>query len=103
MDFEKLPNGVPLDLKMLPATLKGEWGLGLLIALLKTFIKLDGWYLQLDAVDSNLLRDAQKHPEKYPNLCVRISGWSARFATLDRDWQEMIIQRTEQELAGGQR
>jgi formate C-acetyltransferase len=101
MDFEKLPNGVPLDLKMLPATLKGERGLQLLIALLKTFIKLGGWYLQLDAVDSNLLRDAQKHPEKYPNLCVRISGWSARFATLDRNWQEMIIQRTEQELACG--
>jgi formate C-acetyltransferase len=100
MDFEKLPNGVPLDLKMLPTSLKGERGIQMLIAVMKTFIKLGGWYLQMDVVDSNILRDAQKHPEKYPNLCVRISGWSARFATLDKDWQEMIIRRTQQELRG---
>ena len=40
--------------------------------------------------------DAQEHPEKYPNLAVRVSGWSARFATLNKEMQEMIIVRTEQ-------
>ena len=40
--------------------------------------------------------EAQAHPENYRNLAVRISGWSARFVTLDQEWQEMIIQRTQQ-------
>jgi formate C-acetyltransferase len=45
-------------------------------------------------MDSETLRDAQKHPDRYPNLTVRVSGWSARFATLSKDWQDMVIQRT---------
>jgi formate C-acetyltransferase len=98
MDFERLPNGVPLELKILPASLKGERGLQTLVAILKTFVTLGGWYLQIDVVDSEVLRDAQKNPEKYPNLSVRISGWSARFATLSKEWQDMIIQRTQQKM-----
>ena len=43
-----------------------------------------------------MLLDAQRHPEKYPNLAVRIAGWSARFATLNKDWQDMVIARTQQ-------
>lgn len=99
LDFERLPNGVPLELKLHPSTLTGDRGVEVLVALLRTFIKLGGWYLHVDVVDTAVLRDAQKHPEKYPNLSVRISGWSARFATLDREWQEMVIQRTEQRLS----
>jgi pyruvate-formate lyase len=53
-----------------------------------------GIFLQLDVVDAELLRQAQAHPERYPNLAVRISGWSARFATLAREWQDMIIARS---------
>ncbi|MDR1517098.1 MAG: hypothetical protein LBS52_03195 [Dysgonamonadaceae bacterium] len=40
--------------------------------------------------------DAQMHPDRYPNLPVRISGWSARFTTLCKDWQDMLILRTQQ-------
>ena len=96
MDFEKLPNGVPLELKIHPGAVEGEEGLEALTALLRTFLALEGWFLHVDVVDSALLREAQAHPEKYPNLAVRISGWSARFATLNREWQDMIIHRTEQ-------
>ncbi len=98
MDFRKLPNGVPLELKMMPATLKGPAGVEALVAIMRTFISLGGFFLHVDVVDSDLLRDAQAHPDRYPNLAVRISGWSARFATLNRDWQDMIIQRTQQRL-----
>jgi formate C-acetyltransferase len=94
MDFRRLPNGVPLDLKLHPSQLQGAPGTRMLEALLKTFVRLGGWYLQADVVDNELLKDAQRHPEKYPNLCVRVSGWSARFATLDKAWQDMIIART---------
>ena len=49
-------------------------------------------------MDPETLRDAQAHPERHPNLAVRVSGWSARFATLDRQWQDMIIARA---VSGG--
>ncbi|OGV65553.1 MAG: hypothetical protein A2498_08525 [Lentisphaerae bacterium RIFOXYC12_FULL_60_16] len=93
-DFTRLPNGSPLDLRLHPSSLEGETGLRSLESMLKTFIRLGGWYLQLDVVSPEILRQAQQHPEQYPNLVVRISGWSARFATLCREWQDAIIERT---------
>ena len=98
VDFEKLPNGTALELKIHPSGVEGETGLQALVALMKTFVSLGGWFLHIDVVDSDLLRDAQAHPDKYPNLAVRVSGWSARFATLDKQWQDMIIARTEQQV-----
>jgi formate C-acetyltransferase len=52
--------------------------------------------MHIDVVDSATLIDAQMHPEKYPNLPVRVAGWSARFTTLCKEWQDMVIQRTQQ-------
>ena len=98
VDFSRLPCGTALDLKVLPATVQGEAGLGSLIGLMRAFVDLGGIFMQIDVVDSALLRDAQAHPEKYPNLSVRVSGWSARFATLSKEWQDMIIARTDQAL-----
>jgi pyruvate-formate lyase len=100
LDYEKLPNGVPLELKIAPGVLKGEVGLKTLITIMRSFIDLGGVFLHIDVVDNKLLLEAQQNPEKYPNLSVRISGWSARFATLDREWQDMIIQRTEHRFFG---
>ena len=94
-DFTKLSNGTPLDMKLHPSAIQGEAGLDSLVAFMKTFVEQGGAYLQIDVADSRILRDAQLHPERYPNLSVRISGWSARFTTLDKKWQEMIIARTE--------
>jgi len=96
VDFSRLPCGTALDLKILPQSVKGETGLQALVGLMRSFVQLGGIFMQTDVVDNALLRDAQDHPEKYPNLSVRIAGWSARFATLSRDWQDMIINRTEQ-------
>ena len=96
VDFSRLPCGTALDMKLLPATLAGEAGLTGLMGLLRTFVQLGGVFMQIDVVDSDMLRDAQTHPEKYPNLSVRVSGWSARFATLTQEWQDMIITRTQQ-------
>jgi formate C-acetyltransferase len=100
VDFTRLPCGTPLDLKLHPSTVAGEAGVDALIALLRSFVARGGFYLQLDVTDAATLRDAQDHPERYPNLSVRVSGWSARFTTLSREWQEMIINRTEQHFAG---
>ncbi len=95
VDFGRLPCGTALDLSILPQCLKGETGLQALVGLMRTFVRLGGIFMQIDVVDRDLLRDARERPEKYPNLSVRVSGWSARFATLARDWQDMIINRTE--------
>jgi formate C-acetyltransferase len=46
-------------------------------------------------VDAAVLRDAQNNPEQYTTLSVRVSGWNARFVTLDREWQEMVIEQNE--------
>ncbi len=98
VDFGRLPCGTALDLKILPQCLRGESGLQALTGLMRSFVQLGGIFMQIDVVDSDLLRAAQAHPEKYPNLSVRISGWSARFATLSREWQDMIIERTDHSL-----
>jgi pyruvate-formate lyase len=96
VDFSRLPCGTVLDLKISPDTVRGDTGIQALCGLMRSFVELGGIFMQTDVVDSELLRRAQEHPEDYPNLSVRISGWSARFATLSREWQDMVITRTEQ-------
>lgn len=96
IDFTKTSNGAVLELKVLPSSVKGKAGVDALAALMKTFRDKGGYYMHIDVVDTAMLLDAQKHPERYPNLPVRVSGWSARFTTLGKNWQDMIIQRTQQ-------
>ena len=96
MGLERVPNGCALELKLLPSSVAGEDGLAALVSLLRGFLTLGGFFMQLDVVSSELLRDAQRRPEQYPHLAVRISGWSARFSTLGAEFQELIIRRTEQ-------
>lgn len=98
LDFHKLSNGTPLELKMWPSSVAGESGRNALVSLMRTFVELGGMYLHIDVVDTEVLKDAQNYPEKYPNLSVRISGWSARFSTLGHQWQDMVIHRTQQVL-----
>ena len=63
--------------------------------LVKSFIALGGHELQLNAISRQTLLDAQKHPEKYPNLIVRVWGWSGYFNELMQPYQEQVIRRTE--------
>ena len=95
VDFTRLPNGATLEIRLAPSSVSDEAGVSALASMLRAFIRLGGLYLNVDVIDPTMLRDAQKHPDKYPNLAVRISGWCARFHTLDEDWQEMVIRRAE--------
>ena len=99
VDFSRLPGGTALELKILPSSLLGEEGIAALVGLMRSFVSLGGIFMQIDAVDTAMLRDAQEHPDKYPNLSVRVSGWSARFATLSKNYQEMLIVRSEQRVS----
>ncbi len=96
MDFTNLPGIGAFELKVMPSSVKGDKGIQTMVGLLKGFMKMGGCFLHIDVVDSVVLMDAQKHPEKYPNLSVRVAGWSARFATLNKQWQDMVINRTQQ-------
>lgn len=97
-DLVRQTTGSALDVKLFPDTLKGENGLAALCALMRGFVQLGGFFLQLDVMDAAVLRAAQQDPAAYKTLSVRVSGWNARFVTLDREWQEMIIERTAQHV-----
>ncbi|MBE5733206.1 MAG: hypothetical protein E7353_09310 [Clostridiales bacterium] len=97
-DLSEMVTGAALDLKIAPSTLSGENGITVLKSLIRSFIKLGGYFLQIDTVNANTLKKAQQTPNEYKTLSVRVSGWNARFITLTKEWQDMIIQRTEHNL-----
>jgi formate C-acetyltransferase len=78
-----------------PQFLEGE-NKELFASYLKTWADLGIYHIQFNVVDKATLLDAQAHPEKYPNLIVRVAGYSAYFVDLGKKWQEEIIRRTEQ-------
>ena len=94
-DLSKLATGAALDIKLLPSSVESEAGLQALIALMRGFVSLGGFFMQPDVVDAALLREAQEHPENYQTLSVRVSGWNARFVTLNKEWQDMVIEQNE--------
>ena len=93
-------NGTLLNLKFHPSALEGETGETALKAALKGYFSQKGLHVQYNVVDSKRLRDAQKNPDKYKDLVVRVAGYSALFVGLDPDLQEDIITRTEIEEIG---
>ena len=66
-----------------------------LLAMIKAYMSRGGQEIQINSVSRNMLIDAMHHPEKYKNLVVRVSGFSAYYITLDRRVQEDILKRTE--------
>ena len=98
IDYSRLSCGAALDIRLDPKSVSGVRGIGAIESLLGAFLELGGFFLQIDVIDNAALLDAQAHPEDHQNLAVRISGWSARFVTLDKNWQDMVIQRTMQSV-----
>ena len=94
-NLKRLASGAALDIKLLPTSVTGEDGICYLSSLIKSFVALNGFFMQPDVVDASILREAQEHPENYQNLSVRVSGWNARFVTLNKCWQDMVIEQVE--------
>jgi len=69
-----------------------------LVSLLRAFNQLGGMQVQFNIVDGKTLRAAQKEPEKYQNLTVRIWGFPAYFTRLPKEFQDHLISRTEHSL-----
>ncbi len=94
-DFSKATNGMVLDLKMTPVFLEKDDHIEKLGKLIQTYFERGGMEIQISAVSRQTLSDAQKHPEKYADLVVRVSGFSAYFTSLSKVTQDEIIERTE--------
>ena len=90
-------NGTLFNMKFHPSALEGRSGLESFVALVRGYFDQKGSHIQFNVVSRETLRDAQKHPEKYKSLVVRVAGYSALFTTLSRGLQEDIINRTEQQ------
>jgi formate C-acetyltransferase len=84
-----------VNLKFHPLTLAGEENLAKLAALALCFNDLGGWQMQFNVVSSETLQQAQKHPERYRDLVVKVAGYNAQFVMLDKRLQDQIIARTE--------
>ena len=89
-------NGTLLNQKFHPSALQGISGLTKFVALIRSYFDQKGMHMQFNVVTRETLLDAQKNPEKYKTLVVRVAGYSALFTTLSRSLQDDIINRTEQ-------
>jgi formate C-acetyltransferase len=91
--------GTLLNQKFNPVVFESAEQLRKLASLLRTYFALGGMHIQCNVISAEVLRDAQKHPENYPNLLIRIAGYSASFTSLERAIQDEIISRSEQRFS----
>lgn len=90
--------GTLLNQKFTPDILQDDSNRLKILQLVRTYFKLDGHHIQFNVVDAETLRKAQKEPQKYRDLIVRVAGYSDYFINLGKDLQEEIIMRTEQKV-----
>jgi len=96
IDHARHVSGTLLNMKLDPSLLKDERGMKNLMSLLKSMCDLGVYHIQFNVISPETLREAQKEPEKYRNLLVRVAGYSAYFVELDKIVQDEIIARTTQ-------
>lgn len=94
-DLAPVCNGGPFTIEIHDAVFRNAEGEKKTAALVKAFIDRGGHQIQINAINRDKLLDAQAHPENYPNLIVRVWGWSGYFAELDKKYQDHVIKRAE--------
>ena len=88
--------GTLLNQKFTPKFFEDDEAIEKMTKLIRSYFRMDGHHIQFNVVNAETLRDAQKHPEKYRDLIVRVAGYSDYFNDLTPELQEEIIKRTEQ-------
>jgi formate C-acetyltransferase len=96
LDHVIASNGTLLNMKFHPNALKDDRGIQNLVGVTETFFNGGGTHIQYNVVSRDMLLDAQKHPDNYRGMVVRVAGYSAFFTSLDKAIQDDIIARTEQ-------
>jgi len=95
IDLALFPNGTVLDVMFHPSAVSGEDGMETIISVIRTHFAQGGMAIQFNIFDVDTLREAQRDPEKYANLQVRVCGWNVRFFDLSLDEQEMFIAKAD--------
>ena len=94
IDQASLQEGALFNLRCDPKGVQGEKGIEIIEGVIKTFFQNGGEHIQINVVDNETLRRAQKDPENYRGLMVRVAGYMAYFTELDKAAQDAIIYRT---------
>jgi formate C-acetyltransferase len=97
-NLQNVINGGPLTLELHDTVFKTPESIQKVAVLVKSYMDMGGHQLQINSVNKEELLEAQKHPEKYRNLIVRVWGWSGYFVELDTCYQDHIIHRMELSL-----
>ncbi|MEE0946351.1 MAG: pyruvate formate lyase family protein [Acutalibacteraceae bacterium] len=95
IDATKFTSDATLDLGLLPSAVKGEDGLEAMYALLMTFMKRKGHAMHINVFDADTLRAAQREPEKYRDLQIRVCGWNVLFNNINKEEQDGFIRQAE--------
>jgi choline trimethylamine-lyase len=95
LDLVRLTGGSALNMMFNPDVLKDESKMRKFVSLIRTYCETGGYHIQFNIIDKTMLRDAQKYPERYRDLLVRVATFSAYFVELDPRLQNDIIARTE--------
>lgn len=95
LDVVHMPIGAPVDFMLHTSATQGEEGLTAMVELLRAFLRLGGYALQGNVLNAEMLKDAQKHPELYKNLQVRVSGWNWNFVDMAKEYQDAFILQAE--------
>jgi len=99
--ISKLPNilmtgGQLLNVRFSPDLINNDIGFQKFLMFIKSFIAIKGWHIQFNIMSTETLINAQKNPEEYRDIIVRVAGYCAQFITLDPTTQNDIISRTQQ-------
>jgi pyruvate formate-lyase/glycerol dehydratase family glycyl radical enzyme len=98
LNLETIPNGASHTITISPSMVQTSEHIEKLAALLRAYNEVGGTALQINVIDVKTLRDAQRNPDAYSNLMVRVTGYNAFFTQVGRELQEEIITRTEHSL-----
>ena len=95
VDLTQFPNGTVLDIMLHPSVARGPEGLQTICSIIRSHFAQGGMGIQFNIFDADTLREAQRHPERYANLQVRVCGWNVRFADLAPEEQDIFIAKAE--------
>jgi formate C-acetyltransferase len=98
IDQSVFANGTLLNMKLSPSCLRGEDGVRKLAQLIATYFNLGGMEVQINVISADTLKNAQRNPQEYKDLVVRVAGFSAYFVELHITGQNDLISRTELEI-----
>lgn len=95
IDATKFASDACLDLGLLPSAVQGDDGLEAMYGLLATFLRRNGHAMHINVFSADTLRQAQKEPEKYKDLQIRVCGWNVLFNQICKVEQDAFIRQAE--------